>query len=97
MELSSRPHAGWKAEPEVWAGAAVLGAGWGGRLRDGTAMGAAVDNQKTSSSHHQRSLCHTGPAVVREAGRGCCVMLEAQLAESGDGRERASAGSIRVR
>lgn len=93
MELSSRPHARWKPELEVWAGAAVLGLG-GARLWDGIAVGAAVDQEKTSSSHRQRSLCHAGPAIVREARRGCCVMLEAQLAESGDGRERASAGSI---
>lgn len=68
MELSSRLYAGWKPEQEVWAGAAVLGAGWGGRLQDGTAMGAAVDNQKTSSSRHQRSLCHTGPLLSGKPG-----------------------------
>lgn len=86
MELSSpayRPYAGWKPELEVWAGAAVLGVG-GGWLWDRTAVGAAIDKEKTSSSCRQRSLCHAGPTVVREARQGCCVMLEAQLAESGD-------------
>lgn len=80
----------------MWAGATVLGVGNGLRLNV-TAVGTAVDNEKTSSSHCQRILCHARrAAVVREARRGCCVMLEAQLAESSNSQERASAGSLKV-
>lgn len=58
--------------------------------------GAAVDNKSRPLPPIVRESFVTLAAVVREARRGCCVMLEAQLAESSDSQECASAGSIRV-
>lgn len=58
-------------------------------------VGAAVDNKRPFPSIVRESFV-TPAAVIREARQGCCVMLEAQLAESSNSRERASAGSMRV-
>lgn len=88
-------HPGCKPEAEGRAEAPVLGVGRALHLSV-TVVGAAADNEKTSSSRCQRILCHAGAAVVREARRGCCVMLEAQLADSSNSQECASAGSIGV-
>lgn len=49
------------------AGATVLGVG-NGLLLNVTAVGTAVDNKKTSSSHCQRILCHAGPLSSGKPG-----------------------------
>lgn len=77
--------AGWKPEEAVWAGATDPGVGKG--LLRVDRGGAAVDNKETSSSIVRGSFVMPLAAVVREARRGCCVMLEAQLAESSDSQE----------
>lgn len=59
-------------------------------------VGAAADNKRRPFPPIVRESFVTPAAVIREARQGCCVMLEAQLAESGNSRERASAGSMRV-
>lgn len=61
-----------------------------------TAVRAAGDNESRPLPPIVRESFVMLAAVVREARRGCCVMLEAQLAESRDSQERVSAGSIRV-
>ncbi|XP_012600792.3 CBP80/20-dependent translation initiation factor isoform X3 [Microcebus murinus] len=58
---------------------------------------AATDNESRPLPPIVRESFVMPGAVVREARRGCCVMLEAQLAESSDSQERASAGNIRPR
>lgn len=72
----------------MWAGAAVLGAG-GARAVGRDRRGAAGDYRRRPLLPSEKPLsCR---ARCRQGSQaGCCVMLEAQLAESGDSRERAS-------
>lgn len=59
-------------------------------------VGATVDNKRRPLPPIVRESFVTPAAVIREARQGCCVMLEAQLAESSNSGELASAGSIRA-
>lgn len=59
-----------------------------------TKVGAALDNERRPLPPIVRESFVTPAAVIREARQGCCVMLEAQLAKSSNGQERASAGTF---
>lgn len=82
MALSYRQYDAQDSSKESSAGRSHSPGSRDGFAAERTMVGAAVDNEGRPLPPIVRESFVMPAAVIREARQGCCVMLEAQLAES---------------